>query len=169
MRRASSTSRIGAAPVAPIALAVSALVPVAVDQASRPTEQLEERFLAAINDVRRAHDLPAVRFDRRLGAAARRHSRDMISRGYFAHGRFAQRIVAAGAPGNWVGEVLGWTSSRRAQVRVLLDLWLQSPTHRAVILARNDSLAGVGVSRGSFEGHRRTLVVTIDFTGWAGR
>lgn len=174
MPRVSSTRRIVAAKAAPIALAGLALAPVALEwpavaQASSSTERLESRFLGAINRVRRAHHLPEVRLDKHLRAGARLHSSDMVRRGYFEHGRFAQRIEAAGAPGNWVGEVLGWTSLRRAPVQVIVELWLQSPTHREVILSRNDTLTGVGVSRGRFEGHGDAIVVTIDFVGWAGR
>ena len=54
--------------------------------------------LHALNAVRAAHGEPPLVLDRRLGRAARRHSREMVVRRYFAHespdgARFSARML----------------------------------------------------------------------------
>jgi uncharacterized protein YkwD len=153
---------IGAASAAPIAAATLLLAPPAAASDAR----LEQSFVRAINSVRLEHDLPPLRPDARLREAARAHSVDMIRRGYFAHRAFARRIAAAGAPGNWAGEALGWIAGTTTPVRAVLAWWLASPTHRAVLLSDKAVRLGIGIAYGAFESEGAALVVTADFQGW---
>src|SRR4051794_1849031 len=57
--------------------------------------------LWSLNAVRSRQGLPPLRLDTRLSRAARRHSRDMVVRRYFAHesitgAHFSRRIAATG-------------------------------------------------------------------------
>ncbi len=164
---------MGAALAAPIA-AVAVLVALACLALARPepapaatsTATLEQSFLGAVNRQRLGHGRRPVRLDSRLRHAARFHSRDMVRRHYFAHGDFADRIASFGAPRPWVGEALGWIAASTAPVQTIVDLWMHSPEHRAVLLRPGFSLIGVGVARGPFMGYRGTIVVTADFSGW---
>jgi uncharacterized protein YkwD len=169
MRAARGKRTIGAALAVPIpALVVTVILGVASPAATAATStaQLERQFLGEINAVRVDHRLQPVRLDGRLREGARRHSEDMIRRAYFGHGRFMDRIAATGAPGNWVGEVLGWMAKSPTPVRAVVLLWLHSPEHRAILLDRRYALAGTGISRGTFKGFAETIVVTVDLSGW---
>jgi uncharacterized protein YkwD len=169
MRGARTTGRIGAALAAPILILVAALAVglwrPAPAVASASIIQLERSYLEAINAVRFQHNLPPARLDGRLRVSARLHSRDMLRGGYFAHGDFAGRIGASGAPGDWGGEVLGWTAPGPAPVDSIVSRWLLSPEHRSVLLDPRYERVGVGIARGEFEGFAGTLVITVDFIG----
>jgi uncharacterized protein YkwD len=124
---------------------------------------LEHDFLAAVNDVRAEQGAPPVRLDPGLERAARAHSVDMVRRRYFAHGDFAGRLARFGASGRRVGENLGWCSTGRDAVAVVVGKWLRSPSHRAVLLRRRFSRIGVGIARGTVAGHEGAVVVTTDY------
>ena len=169
MRGARSLRWSGAASAAPLLLVAAQLALPSPAPARPDAARLEQSFLQAINRSRIEHGLPPVRLDRRLRGIARAHSHDMIRRGYFAHRAFARRIARAGAPGNWVGEILGWAAETNTPVHKLVVLWLASPTHRSVLLAGDAARIGVGVARGAFEDHAVAFVVTADFQGWSRR
>lgn len=169
MRSARDAKKIGAATAAPI-LAAAMLLALAVTGsapagASRTTTALEQSIVDAINKVRVDRGRGPVRLNPQLRIAARAHTRDMLQRQYFAHGDFAGRIVAAGAPGSRVGENLGWVEAGQMPVETIIYLWMQSPPHRAVLLRPGFELVGVGVARGPFRGYQSTVVVTADFAG----
>ena len=65
-------------------------------------------MLRELNRVRAGHHLPAVREDPRMDRGALGHSRDMARRGYFAHGSWPGRVMAAAGSARSVGEVIGW-------------------------------------------------------------
>jgi uncharacterized protein YkwD len=167
MRGVRPSRRIGAALAAPIVLAalVVGLGRPASAVAGTSIVRLERSYLEAINAVRLEHNLSPARFDVRLRASARLHSRDMIRARYFAHRDFAGRIAASGAPGDWVGEVLGWTAPSPAPVDTIVIRWLLSREHRAILLDPRYARVGVGVARGEFKGFSGTLVITVDFMG----
>jgi uncharacterized protein YkwD len=116
-----------------------------------------------MNAVRKSHGLPGLRVDLHLVRAARGHSSDMMRRGYFAHGFVAGRAVAAGARGPLFGEDLAWATGLTAQW--VVDRWLASPSHRAVLLRPGFRRVGIGVVYGTFIGHGGAGVVTADFAG----
>jgi uncharacterized protein YkwD len=116
-----------------------------------------------MNSVRASYGLAPLRVDVHLVRAARGHSADMIHRQYFAHGSVAGRAVAAGAQGPLFGEDLAWSTGLTAQW--VVNAWLNSPKHRAVLLRRGFSRVGIGISHGPFAGHGGAGVVTADFAG----
>jgi uncharacterized protein YkwD len=125
----------------------------------------ELAFVNVINRVRAAHGAPALRVDPRLERAARAHSRDMLRRGYFAHGSFAQRLAGFGARGPALGENLGWGVGPHANAEAIVGKWLASPPHRANLLRRGFRRVGVGRVVGVFAGYAGAAVVTADFAG----
>ncbi|HWJ32271.1 MAG TPA: CAP domain-containing protein [Gaiellaceae bacterium] len=116
-----------------------------------------------MNAVRASRGLPALRLDYHLVRAARGHSADMMRRQYFAHGAVLGRAVAAGARGPLFGENLAWASGLTAQW--VVNAWLASPEHRAVLLRRGFRRVGIGIVFGTFIGHGGAGVVTADFAG----
>jgi uncharacterized protein YkwD len=144
----------------------------------RPTRvmgALEQDVLANVNLLRSQHGLGALRFSARLAAAARSHSSEMAQRGYFSHDSangtsFDKRIArfySLGGKRYWsVGENLLW-SSPDVSASAALDMWLNSPEHRKILLTarwREIGLAAVHVhsAPGSYQGLEVTIV-TADF------
>jgi uncharacterized protein YkwD len=138
------------------------LVPAAAAQA-RGLTRSEASLLTTMNGVRQSNGLPALRIDFHLVRAARAHSADMMRRQYFAHGSVAGRAVAAGARGPVFGEDLAWATGITAQW--VVDRWLASPAHRAVLLRPGFRRVGIGYAFGTFIGHGGAGVVTADFAG----
>lgn len=138
------------------------LVPATGAQARGLTSS-EASLLTTMNAVRKSHGLPALRVDFHLVRAARGHSADMMRRQYFAHGSLAPRVVAAGARGPLFGEDLAWTTGITATW--VVDHWLASPSHRAVLLRPGFHRVGIGYAFGTFIGHGGAGVVTADFAG----
>ena len=62
-----------------------------------------------------------------------------------------------------VGETLAWATGMTAQW--VVDRWLASPPHRAVMLRPGFRRVGIGIVFGTFVGHGNAGVVTADFAG----
>jgi uncharacterized protein YkwD len=138
------------------------LVSVSAAQARGLTGS-ETSLLNTMNAVRQAHGLPALRVDFHLVRAARGHSADMMRRQYFAHGSVAGRAVAAGARGPLFGEDLAWATGITANW--VVEHWLASPSHRAILLRPGFRRVGIGYAFGTFIGRGGAGVVTADFAG----
>jgi len=130
---------------------------------ARGLSSSESSLLNTMNAVRKSHGLPTLRVDSHLVRAARGHSSDMLRRGYFAHGSVAGRAVAVGARGPLFGEDLAWATRLTAQW--VVDSWLASPSHRAVLLRPGFRRVGIGIVFGTFIGHGGAGIVTADFAG----
>jgi uncharacterized protein YkwD len=144
-------------------LAVFALLGTGTAAQARTLTGSEASLLQTMNAVRAAHGLGPLRLDIRLLRAARGHSADMMHRQYFAHGSVTGRVLAQGARGPVFGEDLAWGTSVTAQW--VVDHWLASPSHRAVLLRAGFRRVGIGITFGSFAGHGGAAVVTADFAG----
>jgi uncharacterized protein YkwD len=138
------------------------LVSVSAAQARGLTGS-EASLLNTMNAVRQAHRLPVLRVDFHLVRAARGHSADMMRRQYFAHGSVAGRAVAAGARGPLFGEDLAWATGITANW--VVEHWLASPSHRAILLRPGFRRVGIGYAFGTFIGRGGAGVVTADFAG----
>jgi uncharacterized protein YkwD len=146
-------ARVRAALIALIAvLAVPAVV---APQASAGTSRFESRVIAEINAVRAQHGLAGVGHRGMLAGAAGRHASRLKRRGQLQHS--STQALARRTRGR-VGEVIAWSSNRRASARSIVRKWMNSPPHRAVLLDGGYRRVGVGASRG-----RRGLFVTADF------
>lgn len=114
--------------------------------------------LCLLNRARSRYGLPPLRLNPKLSRAARRHSRDMVRRRYFAHdsldGRSAfdrmraTRYVPRNA--SWVlGENIGWGSGSLSAPMSLVRAWMHSPGHRRNILDGRFRDIGIGIVPGS--------------------
>jgi uncharacterized protein YkwD len=138
------------------------LAPVARAHAGSITSS-ESSLLTTMNAVRKSHGLPALRIDYHLVRAARGHSADMMRRQYFAHGSIGGRVLASGARGPLFGEDLAWAQNITATW--VVEHWLASPRHRAILLRGGFRRVGIGYAFGTFIGHGGVGVVTADFAG----
>ena len=109
--------------------------------------------LCLVNAERARRGLPPLRASRLLTTAAQRHSRDMVLRGFFAHdspsgATVRDRVARTGyLHGRWsLGENIGWMTAPSAAG--IVQAWMDSPGHRAMILHRAFQEAGVGVVAG---------------------
>jgi len=123
-------------------------------------------MLRQLNRVRASHHLSAVHEDRRMDRSALGHSRDMARRGYFAHGSWSGRVMAAAGSARSVGEVIGWRvqSSPNSEASNLVREWLGSPPHRQVLLSNRFSRIGIGRATAT-SGGKPTALYTVDFAG----
>jgi uncharacterized protein YkwD len=137
---------------------------VAVSKVSQAT-------LCLINRERARHGLTALVRDARLRRAAARHARDMVRKGYFAHGTFTDRIADAGYPIGTrflVGENLAWATGRLAAAKHVVRAWMRSPGHRHNILFPAYRAAGIGLVRGApGHGGNGSATYVADFGSFA--
>ncbi|ADP79922.1 CAP domain-containing protein [Pseudofrankia inefficax] len=92
----------------------------------------------------------ALTVDARLAASAQAHTADMAQNNYFSHtsldGRtMVDRIRATGFPLTAVGENIAAGGTTAAQT---MDMWMNSPGHRANILNCSYTRIGVGYAEG---------------------
>jgi uncharacterized protein YkwD len=118
--------------------------------ASASRASVARATLCGINAERASYGLQRLRHDDRLAEAARRHSLDMVRRGYFAHGHaFEARVRDTGyltTTGRWrIGETLAWGWGRGATPREVVRAWMASPGHRKVLLRPAYREVGIGV------------------------
>jgi uncharacterized protein YkwD len=136
--------------------------PLSVQQLTAPTlapSSHELAILRAVNQVRIAHGRRPLRLGPALHRAARAHSVDMVRRGYFDHGPFAQRLRRFGVRASYVGENLAEATEPSFSAGLVVRMWMTSPGHRSVMLDPGFTRVGVGVAGGLA---RR---VTADFAG----
>jgi uncharacterized protein YkwD len=165
-------------------LALPALVAaIAVDgtatAADRPTCPSAATDRAAIvceiNAARAEAGRGRVRSRPALVAAARAHSADMVQRGYFAHespegagpADRAQRAGYMRGADEWqVGEVLLWSRGEPLTAARAVELWLGSPGHKRILLARRYREVGAGPVAGApmgDPGQQPATTVTVVF------
>jgi uncharacterized protein YkwD len=146
---------------APAATADPLVPPVSRGTAAAavPPNSAELAILRAVNGVRARHGRRPLALGPALHRAARSHSVDMVRRGYFDHGPYVQRLRRFGIRAQAVGENIAYASQAEFSASVVLQMWMTSPSHRAVVLDRSFRRIGVGVAGGT------TRLVTADFAG----
>jgi uncharacterized protein YkwD len=162
-------------------LAALALAPAGVAATQSPASgaQRQQALAAAlvveINAVRRDHGLKPLVRSSKLASAAAQHTREMGAEGYFEHESFDstpfwKRIERWYPSNRWsawsVGENLLY-SSPSLSASEAVEMWMDSPPHRANLLSR--SWRDIGVSAihfasapGEYDGDPVTIV-TADF------
>ena len=104
---------------------------------------LEADVIRELNRVRGAQGLQPLRAAPSLRTAARGHSQAMLEVGFFAHESadgtaFSERIRRHYTDRGWslwsVGEALA-SGQRRVEASAIVAAWLDSPTHRRIILS----------------------------------
>jgi uncharacterized protein YkwD len=106
--------------------------------------------VAAMNEYRAEHNLPALREDVRLDAAAGDRMRDMEDLGYWAHespdGRSPFTWLAPnGHEFHHAGENL---ATGFETTELLVEGWMESPGHRANILSHDFEDCGIAIIDG---------------------
>jgi uncharacterized protein YkwD len=160
-----------AALVASVLLAAPALPASGSSRASLAT--LQTGVLAKLNEIRLQHGLVPLKLNAELSAAATQHTNEMLADGYFAHGSFGggafwkriQHYYPSASFNSWsVGENLLW-SGGPVDAATALDLWMNSPEHRANILTARWREIGIAAqykadAAGAFGGNSVTIVST---------
>jgi uncharacterized protein YkwD len=115
----------------------------------------EREAVDALNDVRRASGLPALRVSDDLNRSSGAYARRMLRLDFFGHGR---SIDVAGSFRS-AGETLAWHSGWAAHPRRTVASWMGSPGHRAVLLSPGFRWVGMGMARGRLAGRVATTWV----------
>ena len=157
-----------------------AATPLAMGTAKGPSPQrqltLEQGILREVNHVRVARGLHPLTSARGLQAAASFQSRALLVQGVFEHdsaagGAFGlrlRRFYPAGAARSWsVGENLLWAAAGLSPESAV-QMWLDSPAHRRVLLDPAWLEFGVGAfgsaaASGVYASAGSVVVVTLDF------
>lgn len=149
---------VGALPATAAAAAPDGCAAARATVARATLEQARRATLCLLNRARASRGLPALRLNRKLSAAAARHSHDMVRRRYFSHyspdGRgILERIRPTGYlprdAGYVLGENIGWGSGPLAAPLALVRAWMRSPGHRRNILDRRFRDIGIGIALGA--------------------
>jgi uncharacterized protein YkwD len=121
----------------------------------------EQQLVKCVNQERAKKDLAKLKVQAALVEAARAHSADMGENKYLEHdsldgSSFADRIMQFGYDRDgysmWkAGEDIAWGAGLYSSPVLIVDEWMASPAHRAVIL--NKSLREIGVGAVSTEGY----------------
>jgi uncharacterized protein YkwD len=107
----------------------------------------EAAILSGINERRGSNALAPLAAVPELTQSARRHSLDMAVAGFTSHtgsdGSTARdRMRDACYEPAWAGEIIGWGFGGNPES--LLDWWMNSPAHKAMILSENFEDYGAG-------------------------
>jgi uncharacterized protein YkwD len=135
------------------------------------SDETYEHAVACLVNVERARaGLADLHYDRRLARAASSFSSSMVREGFFDHvspegSTLTQRAHAAGYPGGTLGETIGWGSGSLSTPAAIVDGWMESPPHRAVLLSRLLRRVGIGVVGGAPTHVDGAATVTADFGG----
>jgi len=143
---------------------------------SDPLHRMEIKFHKTINMERKKRDIKIVKWDSETTQLARHMSRDMTGEGYFGHvspkwGNIAERAVKLfgwrttiyGIPTGPLDEnTPNYIADDIVRARSLggaMDLLLESPAHRRLLLCDYFTHAGVGISRVKNSDGREIVVV----------
>jgi uncharacterized protein YkwD len=111
-------------------------------------QDAEAQMFALVNQARVANGLAPFALDPALTDVARRHSADMVARGFFGHVNPDgldpfQRMAAAGIAFRSAAEIVAWAADASAAHTALMN----SPAHRANILNPQLGRIGIGIVR----------------------
>lgn len=114
--------------------------------------------LCLLNERRAQAGLPALASDRLLEDAATRYSARMVAERFFAHEApdgtgMTDRLRASGyltgSSGWTIGENIAYGSGSYATAASIVQMWMESPGHRANILSGRFRAIGIGIATGT--------------------
>jgi uncharacterized protein YkwD len=114
-----------------------------------------EAAVRCLVDAERAgRGLGPLRPSARLRAAASAFSAQMVARRFFDHvspggSTPSVRAARAGYRARSIGEAIGWGTAELSTPASIVDIWMHSPPHRAILLNRRVREIGVGVAAGT--------------------
>lgn len=146
---------------APAASAPAAAAP----KATSSDRDLQRQILRIVNKVRARHRLPRLRRQPLLARGASLHSAFQLDAGRPSHAtpegtRFAERLRRY-TRARTIGETIAWVASAEGAAAVV-RMWMNSRSHRRVLLDRRFRRLGIGSRSGELNGHAMT-VVTANF------
>jgi uncharacterized protein YkwD len=138
-----------------------------IHSAASNSSVTKAQVLVLLNRQRAAHGLRPLSVDAKLGQAAQSHSASMLRQGYFAHN---------GPQGPWdvrirryvkrrlIAEILAYGSGAHATPNGIVADWMQSPSHRRIVLMPGLRLIGLGLATGTFHGQRNVAMASADLS-----
>ena len=146
---------------------------IAFDQPITATSPaVHQRAVAVlVNRERASHGLPAVRSSRLLRLSARKWALVQTQLSRFGHGNLNDRVdtfpfvLRGGRVRRTIGENLAWGLHRRSTPRRIVQAWLRSPQHRAVLLGAWRYGAVVSERDAPMPGHQTAGVTVVQHFG----
>jgi uncharacterized protein YkwD len=120
-------------------LLILALLPAAQAAANAQGDAIDQ-----LNKIRQARGLTPLRPSLSLHRSSTRYARHMVAAGYFGH---ASRI-AVSSRFSRAGETLELHSGWKPEPGLAIDGWMNSPSHRALLLSSQFKWVGMGIARG---------------------
>ena len=129
---------------------------------------VEKRIVRKINRIRHDNGLGSVRLESALGRSSDFHCADMLAANFFAHtssnGESFEQRVEQFRPSRRIGETLAYLpkGGGGSMAARIVDMWMNSPPHRASLLSSSFRRIGVARRNGTL-GNQRVTVFTADF------
>lgn len=150
-------------------VSLSVVVAPAVGQAATKSAQravAEDQVVTLLNQIRSAHGLSDFTVSVPLRNSARFHSADMLAKGYFDHNspteawdtRISHYLKAL-----LIGENIAWGEGSYGTPEGIVSQWMNSATHRAIILTPGLHRIGLGLATGTYQGSAGAVMATADF------
>jgi hypothetical protein len=147
-------------------LAALVAAPGTASAAGMTISQAELAMVDALNVDRTTRGLVPVRIDSRLMAIARARSADMVAKNYFSHtqpdGRNVFDILTAQKI-TWynAGEIIAWNNypTLETSVPAANNQWLNSPSHKAIVVSTSFNYVGVGLALDASTGNKMWTAV----------
>ena len=129
----------------PVATSTVVVVQAAA-AAGSASGDMSSQEVSLINATRTQAGLPALRVNATLSASANAYARLMGERNFFSHNGLdgstpQSRIKASGYAGRFKGEAL---AAGQASPQSALNTWLNSPSHRDILMDRSAVEVGIG-------------------------
>jgi uncharacterized protein YkwD len=140
----------------------------AAEAAGARLDRAERALLREVNRTRSAHGLHRLYRNRRLQKSADYHCWDMLNANFFAHtssnGTSFERRVKRFTRRRRLGENLAYVPSQNARhaAKQIVQMWMNSPGHRAALLSTSFSRIGIARRIGKWDDFR-VAVYTADF------
>ncbi|KAG1704590.1 hypothetical protein DVH05_005520 [Phytophthora capsici] len=130
--------------VSQYSLALLLVAAVASTDAGMPTGDYHGAMLTAVNQERAKQGVPSLCMNKKLQAAAQRHSDDMAKNNFMAHdghdgSTMSQRITEAGYEWDSVAENV---AAGQEEVQSVMESWMTSPGHRENIMNPDYTMFG---------------------------
>jgi uncharacterized protein YkwD len=144
------------------------LVPALGQAATKASKQAgsEQQVLVLLNQIRADHHLAPFAASNQLRSAARAHSADMLEKGYFDHNSPTESWdarIARYLKSPLTGENIAWGQGTYGTPEGIVNQWMHSPTHRAIILTPGLHRIGLGLATGTYTGTPNAVMATADF------
>lgn len=129
------------------------------------SDQSDEPIINTINNIRVSRGLNRLSGDPAAASTAKKHAAELARRHTLSHrgldgSRVVERYRNAGGTGLSAGENLGAGDS----IQVIIDAWMNSPSHRDNLLNKDWNAVGIGSSQ--LQGGRIVLVAVFTTSSW---